>query len=363
MPLLLHELQWADEPLVPKVSDPVWEAELKALMGGMVPDCLQRLSPSPWVRRAYLDATRTPVDSLTDPETELAVLVTSQENACRYCYGVARTRLRMLGFTEAMVDQVERRAQLAEGDDRERELVRFCRDLARSKPRPAKKAREAMASVGFTARQTAELAYTVASAGFCNRVSTLIAADPEYDFEQMAPKPSLWAKLASWRPGKSALQRLPPPDYPPPTFQGPFGSLVRLLEGTRAAATLETTLNNAFSSDVLPPRTLALMFAVVARTLDCTLCETNAADLLQAHGVSPTVRKEVLDTLGSPALTEVEAVVIPWARETVWMPEQPARIQERSRPVLEVIGPRMFIEVVGGAALANACVRIAMLVT
>lgn len=68
----------------PAGPDPAWEAEVISLMG-MVPDCLLRVSPSPWVRRAYLDATATPLASLSDPEIELASLVTSQENACRYC--------------------------------------------------------------------------------------------------------------------------------------------------------------------------------------------------------------------------------------------------------------------------------------
>ncbi len=101
----------------------------------------------------------------------------------------------------------------------------------------------------------------------------------------------------------------------------------------------------------------------MARTLECKLCETTAAEVLDARCVDPGVQREVLETLGSPALSDTENLVIPWARDTVWMPEQPARIQERSRPILEAIGPTMFIEVVGGAALANACARLAMLET
>jgi len=360
--LLLNELQWADEPLVPQVSDPEWEAEVMSLMG-VVPDCLRRLAPSPWVRRAYLDAITRAPRTLPPPEVELASLVTAQENACRYCYGVARTRMRMLGFSEEMLDRIERRAQLAEADDRERELVRFCRDLARSKPRPAKKARETMESVGFTAPQTAELAYVVAMSGFCNRVSTLIAAEPETDLEQSAPKRGLWQRLSAWLPGPAPRGNRPVADYPAPTFGGAYGGLVRLLDPLPGAATLEVTLDRAFSTNQLPRRTLALMFAVVARTLDCSLCETGAIALLDEEGIPKKVQQEVLDTLGSPALTEVETLVIPWARDTVWMPEQPARIQERSRPILDAVGPTMFVEVVGGAALANACVRLAMLET
>ncbi len=360
---LLKELQWSKEPLVPRSHDPAWEAEIRAVMG-MVPDSLMRVAPSKWVRRSYFDAMRTTLRSLSDAEAELAGLVTSQENACRYCYGVARTRMLMMGFTEEMVDRIERRAQLAEADDRERELVRFCRDLARSKPRPAKKARDTMASVGFTPLQTAELAVVVAFTGFCNRVATLVAAEPELEMEKMGRESkNLWSKLSAWLPGKTRGPQVPPPDYPAPTFDVPYGNLVRLLDGSPAAATFEVILRNAFSSELLPHRTLALMFAIVARTLDCKICESVATRLLDADGVGRDVQREVLDTLSSPAVTDLEALVVPWARDTVWMPEQPARIQERSRPILEAVGPAMYVEIVGGAALANACARLAMLET
>src|SRR5262245_17027435 len=73
---LLTDLQWAERPLIPQVSDPAWEAEVTALMG-MVPDALRRVAPSRWVRRAYMAASGAPVLSLPDPERELAALVTS----------------------------------------------------------------------------------------------------------------------------------------------------------------------------------------------------------------------------------------------------------------------------------------------
>ena len=57
----------------------------------------------------------------------------------------------------------------------------------------------------------------------------------------------------------------------------------------------------------------------------------------------------------------MEALLIPWARDTVWMPEQPARIQDRTRPLLDALGPEVLVEAVGAAALANGCVRLTML--
>jgi uncharacterized peroxidase-related enzyme len=360
MALLVDQLQWS-EPLVPAIDDPAWEAEVRGLMG-MMPGSFRHTASSRWVRQTYLDAVRCRLPSLAPSEFELAGLVTSQENACRYCYGSARVRMKMIGFTDAMIDRIERNVQLVEAEPRERELVIFCRNLARSKPRPSRQARERMREVGFSALQTAELAFVVALVGFCNRVSTLLAVPPELEMEAEAKKMTgIWNKLSGWLPDKRPERRIPPPDLPPPNFKGPYGGLVRALQESPAAAMLETTLNSAFTSEVLPRRTLSLMFAVVAHTLECQICETDAADLLDIEGFSRRELSEVLETLASPRLTEMEALLIPWARDTVWMPEQPKRIQERTRPLLEALGPAVLVEAVGAAALANSCVRLTML--
>lgn len=361
MPLLVEQLNW-EQPLTPEFVDPAWEAEVRGIFGGFIPSALKRVASSYWVRLSYLDLMRSPITTLTRPEVELAGLVTSQENACRYCYGTARVRMKMMGFTDEMVDRIERNVQLVEAEPRERELVQFCRNLARSKPRPSRQAREQMRAVGFSDLQTAELAFAVAAMGFGNRVSTLLAVPPELSMEAEGNKAKgIWQKLSSWVPGKKEMLHLPPAEYPPPTFQGPYAGLVRSLEGLRVSSTLEAILNRAFSSNALPRRTLSLIFAVIAHTLECEICERTAGELLDVEGFSRGELGEVLGTLASPRLTEMEAMLIPWARDTVWMPEQPARIQERTRPLLDALGPEVLVEAVGAAALANACVRLTML--
>jgi uncharacterized peroxidase-related enzyme len=360
MPLLLEQLQW-DEPLVPEVVDPTWEEQVRSIMH-VVPTSFRRMASSTWVRQAYLDFVRTPPDTLSTAEMELAGLVTSQENACRYCYGSARVRMKMIGFSDDMIDRIERNAQLVEADPRERELVTFCRNLARSKPRPSRAAREAMQAVGYSPLATAELAATVAVVGFCNRISTLLAFPPELEMEADGSRmKGIWNKLTAWLPKREA-PRLPAPEYPPPTFAGPYGKVLEPLRGSPMAGTLEAVLNAAFSSPRLPRRTMAMMFAVVARTLECELCEISAAALLEAEGFPRANLAEVLATLGGGGgLTEMESMLLPWARDTVWMPEQPKRIQERTRPLRDAFGPELLVEAVGAAALANGCVRLTML--
>lgn len=265
----------------------------------------------------------------------------------------------MLGFTEEMVDRIERSAQLAEADPEERELVRFCRNLARSKPRPSREARKALEAVGYSSRQVVELAFATAASSFCNRVSTLLAMPPEVEMERSAPKQNLWNTLKSWLPGGSTVNAAPPV-YPAPTATGILGELVGVLDGTPGAAVLEGTVKACFAESKLPRRTVSLVFAVIAHTLDSKLCAKAAADALDQEGFPREALDEVLRTLGSRELDDVEVRLLPWARDTVWLPEQPKRIQEKTLPLCS-LGDSGLLEAVGVASLANSCVRLAML--
>jgi uncharacterized peroxidase-related enzyme len=358
MAVLLNELEWLDKPLVEEVSDPEWEKEVLSVYP-MVPAFIRRTAAVPWLSRAYFDFARTPTPSLSAGEVELAAFVTAQENACRYCYGVARTRMRMLGFTEEMVDRVERSAQLAEADPEERELVRFCRNLARSKPRPSREARKSLESVGYSSLQVVELAWVTASSSFCNRVSTLLAMPPELDLEKLAPRKNLWNTLRAFLPG-SQEPSFAGPVYPAPTATGMLGEIVGVLDGSPGAAVLEGIVKSCLTASALPRRTTFLVFAVIAHTLGSSLCAKAAAEALDAERFPRSTLDEVLRTLGSRDLDDVETRLMPWARDTVWLPEQPKRIQEKTLP-LTSLGDKMLIEAVGVASLANSCVRLAML--
>lgn len=359
MALLLDELEWMDKPLVADVVDPEWEKEVVSIYG-LLPGFIRRTAAVPWVSRAYFDFANAETPSLSTGERELAAFVTAQENACRYCYGVARMRMRMLGFTEEMVDRIERSAQLAEADPEERELVRFCRNLARSKPRPSLEARKALESVGYTPLQVVELAFDTVASSFCNRTSTLLAMPPEFDMERGAPKKNLWSTLKAFFPGSQRQPKIPPPAYPRSTGLPMLKELVDVLEGSPGATVLEGTVQACFAKSKLPRRTICLVFAVIAHALNSKLCARAAADALDAEGFPRATLDEVLKTLGSRELDDIEQRLLPWARDTVWLPEQPKRIQEKTLP-LTSLGDQMLLEAVGTASLANTCVRLAML--
>jgi hypothetical protein len=55
--------------------------------------------------------------------------------------------------------------------------------------------------------------------------------------------------------------------------------------------------------------------------------------------VGPDVAGKV-DTRLSPA----ENLLLPWTRETVWMPEEPKRIQEHTRPLIRALGSDVALD-------------------
>jgi hypothetical protein len=140
----------------------------------------------------------------------------------------------------------------------------------------------------------------------------------------------------------------------------PFERITRPLAGHAASYMLHQALTSAFESPVLARRTKLLLFAVVARMLECRFCAPEAARLLQDEGFEAAEVEACLASLASPRLDPTETAILEWARETVRY--QPTTIQKRTRALRERIGAQAALEAVGLAALANATVRIAMLV-
>ena len=93
MAKLLQEIEWS-EPLLTPRPDASPEVELQ-----------ERLSP--WLRKA--------VRTLADPDRVthaplhlmgVSYFVASQENACRYCYGMARAIMKIVGFKEKQIQDL-----------------------------------------------------------------------------------------------------------------------------------------------------------------------------------------------------------------------------------------------------------------
>jgi alkylhydroperoxidase family enzyme len=357
MALLLDEIRWEGEPLLDRTEDLAWRKQVKRVMGKN-PRLMDWVAGSPWMREASLDLFRLRYRSAPDRLVGVTTMVTSQENACRYCYGVARANLSSAGLPEKELDAIERDAQSASADEKERAVVRFVRTLSQSKPRPARKDREELEALGYAPLTVVELAYHVSIWCYANRVATFLAVPLEEEASDQDAGPFQNAiRAVSSLFGTRSL--VPLPATADPAEKVDFGALVELLEGSPAEGALYKTLHGAFDSTVLPRRTKALMVAVVARSLHCDLCESEARRVLATTDFPPEAVEEVLSNLASDALNDCEATLIPWVRESVSYDTLP--MQQHTKRLKASIRPEVLLEAVGVAALANALVRVGML--
>ena len=361
MTQLLNEIEWS-EPLLPPDIDPAWEAELKR-RGGNGSEVDRRIAPSVWIREACLGINTGKASEIPAHLFNVAALVTSQENACRYCYGANRAYLKMLGYSDAYIRRIETDAHLAELNEKERALVTFCRNHARSRPRPARAEIEDLVRLGYARAAAHELALWIALGCFYNRVTILLAVPPEQGFEQWVVARKLRFLLTG--PVMRLLAERRRRGKPDPSLTaemlgaGPYGPVLAPLERLPGARIMKNALDGAFASSVISRAAKALMFAIVARSLDCRPSETEARRLLAAEGFSAAETDKALSSLQAPRLSEAEARLLPWVRDTVHI--QTVRVQGRTRELAAAIGSPAALEAIGVASLANATVRLAML--
>ncbi|MBT2324370.1 carboxymuconolactone decarboxylase family protein [Variovorax paradoxus] len=359
MAVLLSEIQWSD-PVLPAAQDAEWEAELKR-RGAPVLEVDRRVAPNRWLREAAYQATSYVPAALSERLHRIGSMVTAQENSCRYCYGANRAFMKVLGYSESFIQQVERDVQMAELNDKERAYLAFCRRLARSRPRPAAAERAALLELGYTPAQIGEIAFAISLGCFYNRVSTLLACPAEQKFERMANGPLRWL-LALAMPLMKKFAPSRPVEAPPDRAElavGPFGVVLVPLAGLRASNVMKAALDGAFGTGLLSRSAKALMFAVVARTLGCPHCEAAATRLLLEDGLSQAEIDNAIATLRCPQLAQREAGLLAWARDTVYY--EPSSIQQKTRALGAELGDAALLEAIGVASLANGTVRLAML--
>ena len=178
MAQLLDEIEWG-QAILPRVSDPAWEVEVKR-RAGQVSEVDRRVASSPWVREVCVSMTAYRPVAMPQRLFNIGALVTAQENSCRYCYGANRAYMKILGYSESFISRIEQDATFAELDEKERAFISFCRSLARSRPRPAKADHEALVALGFAPLAVSEMAMLIALGCYYNRISILIACPPEH---------------------------------------------------------------------------------------------------------------------------------------------------------------------------------------
>jgi alkylhydroperoxidase family enzyme len=363
MAVLLNEIEWG-EPLLPAVIDPVWEADLKRR--GLRPvNVERRIAPLPWLREMTVGA-RTYLGFEVMPQRlfYLSLMVVAQENACRYCYGKNRAILKIFGHSEAFIDSIERGVRVAEIDEKDSAVLAFSRNLARSRPRPGRAHYEALIQLGFSPLAVRELALVIAAQCRYNRIGTMLACPPEAQLERASALPAFLRKLMAMvlRRMFEAPSKVTPAPQPPDAAalsQGPFGSILSNFAGLTKSYRIRRDVDHAMASPVLSRIAKALIFAVVARTLDCRHTEAEARTLLRTEGMDDAEIDAALATLQCKRLAAQESGLLAWARETVSY-ETPV-IQKHTRQLAARLGDLGVLEAIGIAALANGVARMAML--
>jgi AhpD family alkylhydroperoxidase len=317
----------------------------------------------PWMARAQsqLNWLAGKLAHISAPLSEKIALVVTQDNSCRYCFSSMRLFLRMMGLPEDHIRRLEEDALSADLDPRELAAMRFARRLSRSNPLVTPENLEPLQAAGYAIEAIKEIALVATLMGSINRATTFAALPPS-DYDRI-PKARIFRpvlrflsrkSMAKWRQGAPDFfaQELPK--------DAPFAFLFAALDGLPLGRAVWTMSDEAWRSDILPRRSKALIFAVVARALGCEASEREAARLVAAEGMTGVELKQVLTHLGSPQLDPIEAQIVPFARETVWY--TPAPIQRRLRALQEHLSTPQVLELAGITGMANMVCRMCVVV-
>ncbi len=355
----LSEIEWEDCLLEPQRNAEL-ERWARSELGR--PSAVVRyFAPVPWLLRAIVHIETVPLARVSPDLADLAMLVGSRENACRFCYAAIRTLLRVMGVPDARIERLEENLLTAELNEHDKLGLDFVRRLSHCNPPPTRADKKALREVGFSEAEIRELAFIAVWIGAANRATTLGALPPagierlQQSWFLPLMRPILRRLLAR------ARRRGEPEPLPDDCKSGPFSDVVRGLDGLPAARTLHRILDEAWASSELTTRAKALVFAVIARGLGSAPCERESRRLLSEQGLTEPQIDEILAHLDSPVLDPVESAILPFARETLWY--DPAPIQRLGKQVQSVLTPVQFLELIGLTAFANAVCRLAFVVT
>lgn len=349
-----------DECLVPSMAPvpPAVAVKAKKAYGSVI-DMVTRLSHVPWVVNAGMNLESHPLSEVPYDLADLLHLVVSQDNSCRYCYGVARTMLRIQGRSDDEVERMETNLVSAESSPAERAALDYARLISRANPRPGPTEESVLRQAGFTQGAVEELALFVACVIFSNRLMTLLAIQPD-PIENIPDKwygalvkPIIRRMMAK---GRKHGERTA---FAPGENLGMFAATLNAVDGVPRAKALRQTINAAYVSDVLPLRTKLWMTATVGRAVGCPAAEADAVRELQTLGVPGEAVERVLRNLGGPELDPLESRLVQLARESVRY--QPKTIQEKTRWATEGLTPAQIVEVAGICSLANGMARMSVL--
>jgi alkylhydroperoxidase family enzyme len=353
MATALEHVAW-EACLVDPQPDPTLEAYARRKTGFPFPS-IRYFTPVPWLARAVVDLHLEYglLIHLDQNIADLLTLIVSRENSCRFCYAAQRVLLWGQGISEAHIQQLEQ--ELSAGlAPRTAAAIAFGRTQSRIGSAAARDACETLRAAGFGEEEMKEIAFSVAVIDFLNRVHT-IAAIPARPLERIPDqfltrllRPIIKRIIQKHRSRgqPTALERTP-------TY--PFARLIEKYAGSPIATVLGQTIEGMWVSPHLTRRCKLLIFAVVARGLECKVCALEIKNALEAEGLDESTLALILTHLDAPELEEIERLLVRFTRETIWF--DPAVLQRRTRSLRDRLSVPQLIEFIGVASLANGLCR------
>jgi len=357
----LAPVEWG-ECILERRPDPELEGWVRRELG-VVPDFVPFLTPAPWLVRSLVRHSffREVLVEIDFDLAELVWLAVSLDNSCRYCYDTHRALLRLSGIAEERLRQLEEDGFRAHADPRTRLAADFGRRLSRFRPPPDAEDLARLREGGFSEDAIREVAFVASLAVAANRVATVAALppDPAEDLPDRWYVRPFRGLIARWLRGR--IRRGRREALPPAAHAGPFEWAVTWFGDLPAARILRESIDDAFASPLLLARSKWWVHAVVARALGCAIAEAEARrHLTGEEGFTAETFDAVLRHLGAPGLDPVDAVLVPFARETVWY--STGRVQQRARELLVPrLDPAQLVEAIGVVGMANRLCRLGAL--
>jgi alkylhydroperoxidase family enzyme len=355
MAYALEQIAWCEVPLVRPMPDPAWEKESAM---GKATSAAQYLTPVRWLLHGEELGQLRVTPNVPVALSGLIGLVVAMDNSCRHCYGAFRSMLKIMGYSEALIRKLEETIATNKLTRKENAALEFARKVSRSAPRPSKSELQELTAAGFSPIEIAEIAYLAGINACGNRLATLLALPPD-PLEEIAA--NWFTKLKrpfSRKDFQTSISRVFTPSYPS-GYLGPGGRILEALRGSPACAALATVLKGAWSSTITTRRVKALIFAVVARGLDCSACEAEAAQALRDEGWADAEIQHLLTYLTSENLDPFEQRVLLFARETVRY--QTRHLQQLAQDFAEGLDRNVLLEIIGLVAYANALARMSIM--
>lgn len=335
---------------------------------GVVPRLLPYVCPHPWVHRPLLYLL-VPDLRHTDPDLcHQICFVIARDNSCRYCYGSLRTFLRVSGYSESDLDQLETKLYLSSPQGKEREALQFALRLSRGQV--PDDALDTLRDAGYDDPAIREIIGSAVLVTITNRVATMLAAPIDEDLEATTDPwyfPAVRPVVASVVDG---MQHFQPPVHAP--IQSPVDAAgdagqqnglvseaVARLRGTVAGRVVQIATRRWLrrGGDGLPLRTKLLMLAVVAHGLSCEGLKARIRETLVGdEQVSESAFTAAVEHLRGEDLSSQESDLLSLARASI---RYTARdIQQSVRETTQSLSRLQTIDTVATLGLSNALARL-----